>query len=460
MKFNKLPFIIFLVLTVVILSTSAFAMEAEDNEGEFKVIGYCSGDLFDEPLENLQTDKLTHVIYAFLIPQKDGTLIELEKPEKLKEIVLKAHNDGAKVFIAVGGWSYEGKPLQPVFEEVAASDEARKLLIENIVAFVDEYNLDGVELDWEHPNKNTIDNFEKLTIELSEALKLINKELTAALNGAWSNTTGPEPSMVLTDKCLESYSFINVMAYDTNNAEHSPLWFSETSIDFWLNKGVKAEDIVLGMPLYARPSWMQYRHLVELNPEYAFVDYAPTTTLESYYNGMNTLREKTILALNKAGGVMLFDVNEDTSDEYSIVSMIDDLLNRTKHLSKDELHNYITVVLDNRELVFSEEDNLGIPFINEDNRTMIPIRKPLEAIGAEVGYDSINRVVTAVKDNVSIIIPIDKNIIFINGEEVEIDTKAIIKDSRTYIPLRSIFEAFGYNIEWHNNSKTVIIKKN
>ncbi|MDD4781726.1 MAG: copper amine oxidase N-terminal domain-containing protein [Tissierellia bacterium] len=111
-------------------------------------------------------------------------------------------------------------------------------------------------------------------------------------------------------------------------------------------------------------------------------------------------------------------------------------------------------------MVFSEEDNLGIPFINEDNRTMIPIRKPLEAIGAEVGYDSINRVVTAVKDNVSIIIPIDKNIIYINGEEVEIDTKAIIKDSRTYIPLRSVFEAFGYNIEWHNNSKTVIIKKN
>ena len=156
---------------------------------------------------------------------------------------------------------------------------------------------------------------------------------------------------------------------------------------------------------------------------------------------------------------MLFDVNEDTNDEYSIVTMIDDLLNRTKHLLKDELHNYITVVLDNRELVFSEEDNLGIPFINEDNRTMIPIRKPLEVIGAEVGYDSINRLVSAVKGNTSIIIPIDENIIYINGEEVEIDTKAIIKDSRTYIPLRSVFEAFGYNIEWHNNSKTVIINK-
>jgi GH18 family chitinase len=311
-------------------------MEAEEDTGEFKIIGYYSGDLFDEPLENLQTDKLTHVIYAFLIPRKDGTLIEMEKPEKLRDIAVKSHNDGTKVFIAVGGWSYGGKPLQPVF---AASDEARRLLIENIIEFVDEYNLDGVELDWEHPNKNTIEDFEKLTVELSQALKLKNKELTAALNGAWSETAGPEPSMVLTEKCLESYSFINVMAYDTNNADHSPLWFSETSIDYWLNRGVAAEDIVLGMPLYARPSWMQYRHLVELNPDYAYVDYAPTAPLESYYNGMNTLREKTTLALNKAGGVMLFDVNEDTNDEYSIVSMIDNVLDTKNHLPKNEYFN-------------------------------------------------------------------------------------------------------------------------
>lgn len=449
------------ILMINILSFTAFAEEhtETENKREFKVIGYYSGDLFDEPVENLQTDKLTHVIYAFLIPQNDGTLVELKKTEQLKELVIQAHNDGAEIFIAVGGWSYEGKPLQPVFEEVAASDETRKLLIENICAFVDEYNLDGVELDWEHPNKDTVADYEKLAVELSEALKLKGKEMTAALNGAWSKTAGPEPSMVLSDKCLESFSFINVMAYDINNADHSPLWFSETSIDYWLNRGVAAEDIVIGMPLYARPSWMQYRHLVALNPEYAFADYAPTTSLESYYNGMNTLREKTIIALNKAGGVMLFDVNEDTNDEYSIVSMIDNLIKRTGHLSKNELSKYITVLLDGRELVFLEEEGFGVPFINADSRTMIPLRKPLEVIGADVSYDNINRVVTAVKDDITVKVPISKNIIYVNGKEIEEDTQAIIKDSRTYIPLRAVFEAFGYKLEWHNSSRTIILSK-
>lgn len=53
MKFNKLPFIICLVLIVIMISTSVFAMETEESKDEFRVIGYYSGDLFDEPLEKI-----------------------------------------------------------------------------------------------------------------------------------------------------------------------------------------------------------------------------------------------------------------------------------------------------------------------------------------------------------------------------------------------------------------------
>jgi chitinase len=154
---------------------------------------------------------------------------------------------------------------------------------------------------------------------------------------------------------------------------------------------------------------------------------------------------------------MLFDVNEDTNNEYSIVSMIDNLLKRTNNLSKDELYKFVTVVLDNREIVYSEDEGYGAPFINYENRTMIPLRKPLEAIGAEVSYDNENRVVTAEKYNIVVKVPINEKHIYVNEQEVEIDTEAIIKDSRTYIPIRAVMEAFGYNVQWHNNSKTVII---
>jgi len=448
-----------LFLTFSFQPAGAWAAQAGKGvtEREFKVIGYYSGDLFNEPLEKLRTDQLTHVMYAFLIPKEDGTLVELEKPGQLQELVAKAHRDGTKVFIALGGWVYKNQPLAPVFETVAASPAKRTLFIENVCALVEAYELDGVELDWEHPNANTIADYESLVLELGAALDQRGKELTAALNGAWTPIQGPAAAMLITEACLERFDFINVMAYDMNDGEHSPFWLSGTSLDYWLNRGVPAEKIVLGMPLYARPSWLQYRHLVAQNPEYAYSDYAPTIPLESYYNGLNTLREKTVLALKKAGGVMLFDINEDTEDETSVLSMIGDLLSRTSHLSREELNRYVTVVLDKKELVFSEEAGLGVPFIDENNRIMMPVRKPLEAIGAKVGYDEQSRRVTVEKYGITLQIPIGKNIIMFNNREVAIDTRPLIKDGRAYIPLGACFTALGYGIEWHGDSTTVFL---
>jgi len=37
------------------------------------------------------------------------------------------------------------------------------------------------------------------------------------------------------------------------------------------------------------------------------------------------------------------------------------------------------------------------------------------------------------------------------------DTKAVIKDGRVYIPLRYLFEAFAMPVEWHEGSRTVIL---
>lgn len=330
-KAIKLMFIMLILSLSILLSYYNRQISSEKrNVNNFKVVGYYSGDLFNEPVERLQTDKLTHIMYAFVIPKEDGTLHDLKNPEQLKQLVKKAHEDEAEVFIALGGWSYEGNVLEPVFKELSASDEKRKTFIDNVCAMVEGYDLDGVELDWEHPNKSTAVDYEKLVIEMSDALKLNDKELSAALNGSWYTDWAAEDTSVITKKSLDKFSFINVMAYDMNNEEHSPIWFFENSLTYWLNRGLPPEKIVMGIPLYAKPSWKQYRHLVAENPEYAYSDYAPTAPLESYYNGMDTIREKTLIALDKAGGVMLFDVNEDTNDEYSIASMIDEILSDTK----------------------------------------------------------------------------------------------------------------------------------
>ena len=307
------------------------AEEKKENLDNFRTVGYYSYDLFEEPLEKLQTDKLTHIMYAFLIPQKDGSVLPLAEEENARQLIEKAHNDNCKVYIAVGGWSYNNVPLQSAFEEAAKTPETRKKLVESIISVVENYGFDGVELDWEYPNSASASNYEALILELSAELKKHGKHLTAALNGAWSQTEGPEVSKYVSDACLDAFEFISVMSYDMNNEQHSPFWFANTSIDYWLHRGVSADKIVLGMPLYARPTFMQYRHLVEKDKSFAYSDFAEVDGKASHYNGLPTLCKKTVLAAKKAGGVMLFDVNEDTNDETSIVSMIDETLSHIEN---------------------------------------------------------------------------------------------------------------------------------
>lgn len=316
------------------------AEENAVNLDDFRVIGYYSGDLFEEPLSSLQTDKLTHIMYAFLIPQSDGSVLPLAEEENVRQLIKKAHNDNCKVYIAVGGWSYNDIPLQSAFEQAAKAPETRKRLVESIISVVEEYGFDGVELDWEYPNSASAKNYEALILELSAELKKHGKNLTAALNGAWSQTEGPEASKYVSDACLDAFEFISVMSYDMNNEQHSPFWFANTSIDYWLHRGVSADKIVLGMPLYARPTFMQYRHLVEKDKAFAYSDFAEVDGKASHYNGLPTLCKKTILAAKKAGGVMLFDINEDTNDETSIVSMIDETLSHIENNGFEDISSF------------------------------------------------------------------------------------------------------------------------
>jgi GH18 family chitinase len=462
-RYAELKHVIAIVCALALVFPFAFAdrpvsaAPAADAAAPFRVIGYYSGDLFQGQADRLQADKLTHIIYAFLIPLADGGLAPLESESELAAVIEKARAHSCKVFIALGGWSYRGQALYPVFESAAASEENRARLIENVRDFVKSHDLDGVEIDWEYPNARSIANYEALVAELQAALHEDGKELTAALNGAWSSEEGPEASALLSDDCLARFDFINVMAYDMNGEEHSPLWFAETSLDYWLNRGLSPDKLVLGLPLYARPSWMQYRDLTALDPANAYRDFAETSPLPSYYNGLNTLREKLWIALGKAGGVMLFDVNEDAEEEASVVRMIDETLKQAAGLSAEERKKHITVILNDRELPFSKDGGMGLPFINASGRILMPLRKSMEAAGAQVAFDEKTKTVDVDLGGVRVQAPIGEAYILVNGARVATDTEATLQDGRTFIPLRAIFSAFGYEIAWHAVSRTVYL---
>lgn len=95
-----------------------------------------------------------------------------------------------------------------------------------------------------------------------------------------------------------------------------------------------------------------------------------------------------------------------------------------------------------------------------DGRTMLPVRTVFEAIGAMVEYDNSTKTITAVKKDTTVRITIGNSFMFVNDEEKPLDVPAVIQNSRTLIPVRACAEAFGLDVQWLEESKTVKIKTN
>lgn len=114
-----------------------------------------------------------------------------------------------------------------------------------------------------------------------------------------------------------------------------------------------------------------------------------------------------------------------------------------------------SVVIDGKSVQFSE--SMGAPFVDSNNRTQVPLRAAMEAMGAKVDWDGDVRTAVVSKGSVTVRVPIGAEFVWINGEKKTNDTAALIKDSRTYLPIRIVAEALGADVGWDGNTKTVKI---
>ena len=109
----------------------------------------------------------------------------------------------------------------------------------------------------------------------------------------------------------------------------------------------------------------------------------------------------------------------------------------------------ITVLVDGAVL---ESDVM--PQIIED-RTMLPLRAIAESLGAEVLWNGDERKVTVKKESRELMLTIDSDKAYVNGEEKALDASAVIINSRTLVPLRFIGEALDMSVLWYEKERTV-----
>lgn len=294
---------------------------------DFKVVGYYPSWKPDK-LRSVDFGVLTHVCYAFAIPTAEGGLRDLENPEAAETLIRSAHENGAKALLSVGGWSYNDVPLENVFMEATADDAKRLRLTESILAMCEEYGFDGVDMDWEHPrvDGDSARRYEALMLALSERLHAQGKLLTAAvLSGVTADGSIYYDAAAQTNAVLNAVDFINVMAYDGGDGErHSQYQFAVDCGTYWkATRGLPAHKVVLGVPFYARPSWADYGTILATVPEASAGDHVLYNGMEVYYNGVNTIAEKTRYAREHLGGIMIWELTQDAAGrEKSLLQVI------------------------------------------------------------------------------------------------------------------------------------------
>lgn len=91
--------------------------------------------------------------------------------------------------------------------------------------------------------------------------------------------------------------------------------------------------------------------------------------------------------------------------------------------------------------------------IIKDNRTLVPFRAILEKAGAKVDWNQKAKKVTAELDGKKIEMTIGQKKIMVDGKEVELDVAPMIKEGRTLIPLRGMFENLGFKVEYEKTGQ-------
>lgn len=115
----------------------------------------------------------------------------------------------------------------------------------------------------------------------------------------------------------------------------------------------------------------------------------------------------------------------------------------------------IGVTIDGEAVSFT--DASGSPFLDAANRTQVPFRKTMETFGATVSWDQDKQTAVAQKNGITVKVPIGAYYIEKNGERITNDTAALIRDGRTYLPIRKVLEAFGATVSWNATSNSVAV---
>jgi len=216
--------------------------------------------------KHFQPDLCTHLIYSFAgldnvtneIKPLDPYLDLTENYGRgwyKKSTALKQKYPHLNILLAIGGWN-EGSEK---YSAMASDQKTRKIFTKSALDTVRKYGFDGLDMDWEYPARRNgkpedKKNFILLLQELRQAFNQYDLMLTAAVGAtkeiAETSYDLPELNRLLDQIHLMCYDYHGTWDKRTNH--NAPFSSIKDSVNYYLENGIDANKLVLGLPMYGR----------------------------------------------------------------------------------------------------------------------------------------------------------------------------------------------------------------
>lgn len=293
----------------VILGLGLLSARSIASEPIFRVAVYVP-DYRMASFDPLATRGVTDLILFSASLKPDGQ-IDLSRLSKTPWAKLKQLKEERKtrLILAIGGWERSQH-----FAEIASSKERRRAFVKSALNLCEKYQLDGFDLDWEHPKDSKEgENYASLLRDLHEALAPKKRSIAITM-AAWQ----PLPKTA-----FEAVNWVQIMAYD-HEGRHATMESAKDDVKTLIDRGAPAEKIVLGLPFYGRGisrrnETATYAQIVSRSHPEPDVDEFDGL----YFNGPKTIRRKTRFAREShLAGVMVWEIGQDAPGEDSLLKVI------------------------------------------------------------------------------------------------------------------------------------------
>ena len=313
--------------------------KAPANTG-FVSVGYFPyyRDLTATAIPDASLKRIDVACYAFA-HISEALLPEVQNPSRLRAFVTRCKALGIKVLISFSG-------TRDLYVRMAADKTSRDKFIAAVIKIVEDYNLDGIDNDWEYPSATTGSHTGNLAMmrEFSSYCHApgANKLLTMAITpGIYKGgyTDG------IVDDLHQYVDWYNVMIYgwaagESEIGKYPTVWSKlEMSHSYWIEtRNMPTSKFVTGIGCYGNPSGISstnrtltYSNVIKqgdaLGRDYSQVNQAevespkyPGQKFTIYYDGQPLVAAKTTWSIDKnLGGMMFWELGQDIHDDRSLV---------------------------------------------------------------------------------------------------------------------------------------------